>query len=687
MFGTSNVELSIPNAGALGCAHFTGGCTSVASDSTITVNPTPLSGQVQFTRIDGQVASPNYDFIGVAEHELDEVLGLGSALDGCSTTPCVRPEDFFRYDQTNARSFTISSSAMAFLSINGGVSDLVQLNQDPNGDRGDFFSPGTTTQDQNAPCTAIVQNAFSCNGQVASVTRNSPEIQALAAMGWDPRFSTSTTNTIWQVNCTNGTIASTGSVATATTTVAGPLGALLGTPSGPATFSPVPLAGDVVEITGICVQDVTVKTSDLMLTDREGPDGSAADTEDQDGIEGQLEIDAAQRVVITGLSLGIFEFSSSFANFALPSDLAVLFVHDAATVTLLHSDVDNSPSYGLLARRDAAVTLLDDRFFFNGFDNGAAGIAILTNAKAMIGADDGSLSVLVSGSGGDGVAASVGSSVIIHAASLTGNGNRQLSLQSSSSARLSGSAVTLDMVSCESTHGVACNTAIEAVGSSMLRIENGASVSAMDSGSPVGAIALSQGSALLAQGATIKALATLPPTVGGSDNSVIALAGGNTICSGACNSSMTGLAVSVDHVSTLIQVAPAEFGYAAAQDMLFGGGTVQLQSTADLGVGTIGASGPPSLAWTTGTGAIAVSQNSSFRLQGGTAITGSLSLAQGSNGIFNVANGGTNSVSGGVSCPFVAIPAAHVAGQNSVQPNVLLLTSFFSTATPRCLPF
>jgi hypothetical protein len=680
--GTSVVAVSTANAKALGF-------TESGLDSTVTISN---SFSIQFARVNGHVATNSYDFITIAEHELNEVLGMGSALQ-CNANPCsastfpnyISPEDLFRYDVTDVRSFNFSPSTMAYLSINGGGTVLTQLNQDGAGDYGDFFTPSSAPN-----CTAVVQDAFGCPNQVASVGPSSIETKLLAAMGWNPRFATAATSTNWVVDCAAGMIRSGGLVATPPTTVANPLAALLGSPSGPATFSPAPSPGDVVEITGLCVEDVTVRTSDLMLTNRQGPDGLAGDVNDADGVQGQLEIAGAQRIVIAGLLLGQFSPTPAFA-FASASDLALLFIHDGATVTLLHSDVNNSPAYGVLARRGAQVTFLDDRFFYNGFSSGTPGIGILTNSKAMFGADDGSLPVLVQGSGGDGVVASVGSSVIFHAAHLTGNGNRQLFLQGASSARLSGSGVTVDLMVCQSTHGAPCNTAIEAVGSSMLRIEKGASVSVMDNGSLVGAIALSQGSSLLAQGATIETIAA-PPTLAASDNSVIALAGGNRICNGTCDSGTTGTAVSVDHVSTLIQVAPAAFGYAAAQDTLFGNGAVQLQSTVDLGLGTIGPGGPPSLAWTTVSGfssGVIVQQNSSFRIQGGVTITGpgGLKLLQGSNGFFNVANGGANSITGGVTCPFSGIAAAHVVGQTAVSPAVLLSNDFLHATSPNCLPF
>ena len=247
---------------------------------------------------------------------------------------------------------------------------------------------------------------------------------------------------------------------------------------------------------------------------------------------------------------------------------------------------------------------------------------------------------------------------------------------------------------CAAIHGFACGNAIVAVGSSTVRIEGGATVTALDSGSPAAqAIVLAQGSSLLTQGATIQALDSAAATITAGENSVVALAGGNTICSvksGACDSTTDGTALVIDHVSTLMQVPAAEFGYTAAQDLIFGNATAQLQSTIDLGSGSVG--GQPSIAWTVqnaSTGGIAVAQNSSFRLNGGVSIsgTGGVRLSQGSNGFFNISSGGTNSVSGGITCPFTAIAGAHVVGQTAVTPNVALATSFLGATTPKCLPF
>src|SRR5258708_15712569 len=95
----------------------------------------------------------------VVEHEMDEVLGLGSFLGtGLRTTDPLR-EDLFRFDQLGNRTFTTSSGSLAFFSITG-KTDLAQFdNQNDGGDFGDWQS-----NPRPAGVQPKVQDAFATPG-------------------------------------------------------------------------------------------------------------------------------------------------------------------------------------------------------------------------------------------------------------------------------------------------------------------------------------------------------------------------------------------------------------------------------------------------------------------------------------------------------------------------------------------
>jgi hypothetical protein len=83
--------------------------------------------------------SGQFSLFATTEHEIDEVLGLGSAL---PSPPFSSPfaEDLFRYASNGTRSFTTSATAQAFFSLDG-TTDLAQFdNQNDGGDFGDWQS-------------------------------------------------------------------------------------------------------------------------------------------------------------------------------------------------------------------------------------------------------------------------------------------------------------------------------------------------------------------------------------------------------------------------------------------------------------------------------------------------------------------------------------------------------------------
>jgi hypothetical protein len=130
--GTSTINVKTANLRAVGIATPGFGVGQANPDGTITLNTS-----LTFPGSPG--SSSTYSLLSVTEHEIDEVLGLGSSL---AITPLgtIFPEDLFRYDAAGNRSFTTNSAAQAFFSING-TTDLAQFdNPNDGGDFGDWQS-------------------------------------------------------------------------------------------------------------------------------------------------------------------------------------------------------------------------------------------------------------------------------------------------------------------------------------------------------------------------------------------------------------------------------------------------------------------------------------------------------------------------------------------------------------------
>ncbi|MGA9996322.1 MAG: NF038122 family metalloprotease [Pyrinomonadaceae bacterium] len=137
-------------------------------DGIVTLNS---SQPFQFTR---PPAGSNYDSLRSTEHEIDEVLGLGSYLPSGGN---LRPQDLFSWSAPGTRN--LSSSGSRYFSINSGSTNLVGFNQTPGGDFGDWLS-GSCPQ-----ANPYVQNAFSCPGQYSDIAANSPEGINLDVIGYD----------------------------------------------------------------------------------------------------------------------------------------------------------------------------------------------------------------------------------------------------------------------------------------------------------------------------------------------------------------------------------------------------------------------------------------------------------------------------------------------------------------------
>lgn len=136
-------------------------------DGIITLNS---SLQFAFNRPPGTAT----DAQRAIEHEVDEVLGLGSSINAFSD---LRPQDLFSWSAPGTRNVTATGTR--YFSIDGGNTRIVDFNQTAGGDYGDWAS---------GPCPQTfpyVQNAFSCAGQIADVTPTSPEGVNLDVIGYD----------------------------------------------------------------------------------------------------------------------------------------------------------------------------------------------------------------------------------------------------------------------------------------------------------------------------------------------------------------------------------------------------------------------------------------------------------------------------------------------------------------------
>ncbi|MEI6235720.1 MAG: NF038122 family metalloprotease [Planctomycetota bacterium] len=147
--GNTNMTIAIALARALG---YTGSSVTPPSgdtDSTISLNISLMN------ILPSDTNQSKYSLTAVACHEIDEALGMGSQLDS-NTTGDPYVEDLFRYDSSGNRSFTQATNASSYFSING-TTLLAQFNQDPGGDRGDWYSV-------NGGQTPQVQDAFGTPG-------------------------------------------------------------------------------------------------------------------------------------------------------------------------------------------------------------------------------------------------------------------------------------------------------------------------------------------------------------------------------------------------------------------------------------------------------------------------------------------------------------------------------------------
>ena len=158
--GSTTIALNLANGRALGFSGATWNPPAGQPDGFVYLNTSRMN--LTRTSIDPSL----FDLFAVAAHEIDEVLGLVSALDGLANgdpapTGDIKVMDLFRYDENGNRSFNTTSSLQAYFSLDG-TNQLVRFNQDDTGDFHDWYSPGGQTP--------RVQDAFATPGATPDPT-------------------------------------------------------------------------------------------------------------------------------------------------------------------------------------------------------------------------------------------------------------------------------------------------------------------------------------------------------------------------------------------------------------------------------------------------------------------------------------------------------------------------------------
>jgi len=184
VIGVNSVNLRALGLSGAPLCNVTGTAGNLSCNSSVAGGPNAIDGIVG---INTSITDPpqanngsNYDMTAVVEHEIDEVLGLGSGIPDCNScgssasAPFARPEDLFRYNANGTRSsltVNCASPGTAFFSYSG-VTDLAQFNNACNGaDFGDWQSSplpnGVAAQVQDAFATSSDDPAYGPNEEAA----------------------------------------------------------------------------------------------------------------------------------------------------------------------------------------------------------------------------------------------------------------------------------------------------------------------------------------------------------------------------------------------------------------------------------------------------------------------------------------------------------------------------------------
>jgi hypothetical protein len=140
-----------------------------------------------------------YDFGNLFQHNLNEVLGIGSQLTGLgnnavrpncqpgSSGPCYEAEDYFRFTAPHGRLANTDPLANVYFSPDDGVTNVARFNQDFNfGDRQDWIYGNSVCPAGPAiPPGPFVNDAVACVNTAITFSPSSPGFAVLLALGYD----------------------------------------------------------------------------------------------------------------------------------------------------------------------------------------------------------------------------------------------------------------------------------------------------------------------------------------------------------------------------------------------------------------------------------------------------------------------------------------------------------------------
>ena len=156
-------------------------------DGIVTLNS---AAPIQFNR---PPSGNNFDGQRFIEHEIDQVIGLGSYLNIPGIR--LRPQDLFSWSSRGTRNIT--SAGVRYFSINGGSTNIVNFNQNPNFDFGDWLSSRALKRIRSCRMRLVVRD----NSPTSRLHRRKASILTSSVTTWRVLRPLTLTGTASRISC------------------------------------------------------------------------------------------------------------------------------------------------------------------------------------------------------------------------------------------------------------------------------------------------------------------------------------------------------------------------------------------------------------------------------------------------------------------------------------------------------